>query len=107
MLATYLTWHLRQALADSPSPTSTSPPPPTRSPPPADQPRPGQRHRQAHPGGLPVYRYRDLLAHLATLDRQTVSFAGQRIEKLTTPTPVQRRVFELLGTAVRWPSRSQ
>jgi hypothetical protein len=49
---------------------------------------------------VPVYRYRDLLAHLATLDRQTITFAGQRIEKLTTPTPVQRRAFELLGATV-------
>ena len=50
--------------------------------------------------GLPVYRYRDLLAHLATLDRQTITFAGRPIQKLTTPTPVQRRAFELLGATV-------
>lgn len=38
--------------------------------------------------------------HLATLDRRTIVFDGQKIEKLTTPTPVQRRAFELLGTPV-------
>jgi hypothetical protein len=37
---------------------------------------------------------------LAALDRQTITFAGQKIEKLTTPTPVQYRAFQLLGAAV-------
>ncbi len=43
-------------------------------------------------------KYGDLLSHLSTLDRQTITFSGQRIEKLTSPTPAQRRAFELLGT---------
>src|ERR1019366_158825 len=47
-----------------------------------------------------AYRYRDLLEHLSTLDRQTINFAGQRIEKLANPTPVQRQAFELLGAPV-------
>jgi hypothetical protein len=100
MLACYLTWHLRQALAEL---TFTD----QHIPAPADPVAPAQRSAQAKakdaakhtPGGLPVYRYRDLLSHLSTLDRQTISFAGQRIQKLTTPTPVQARAFELLGTA--------
>ena len=50
--------------------------------------------------GLPICKYQDLLDHLSTLDRQRVTFAGQRIEKLTKPTPVQRRAFELLGSPV-------
>ncbi|MBV9012865.1 MAG: hypothetical protein JO272_12590, partial [Pseudonocardiales bacterium] len=49
---------------------------------------------------LPVRKYQDLLNHLATLDRQTIVFGGQKIEQLTTPTPVQRRAFELLGAPV-------
>jgi len=52
------------------------------------------------PDGLPLYRYRDLLEHLATLDRQIINFSGQRIEKLTLPTPVQARAFGLLGSPV-------
>jgi transposase len=99
-LACYLTWHLRQALAEL---TFTD----QHIPAPADPVAPARRSTQARakdaakhtPGGLPAYRYRDLLSHLSTLDRQTISFAGQRIEKLTTPTPVQARAFELLGTA--------
>jgi Transposase DDE domain len=101
MLACYLTWHLRQALAEL---TFTDPDIPT----PADPVAPAQRSAQATakdaakhtPGGLPAYRYRDLLEHLATLDRQTISFAGQKIQKLTTPTPVQARAFQLLDAPV-------
>ena len=101
MLACYLTWHLRAALAEL---TFTD----QHIPAPADPVAPARRSAQARakdaakhtPGGLPAYRYRDLLSHLSTLDRQTISFAGQRIEKLTTPTPVQARAFELLGSAV-------
>jgi hypothetical protein len=101
MLACYLTWHLRQALAEL---TFTD----QHIPQPADPVAPAQRSQQARAkdgakhnrDGLPVYRYRDLLAHLATLDRQTITFAGRRIQKLTTPTPVQRRAFELLGATV-------
>jgi len=101
MLACYLTWHLRQTLAEL---TYTD----QRIPAPADPVAAAQRSAQAkakdastHNGdGLPVYRYRDLLAHLATLSRQTIVFAGRKIEKLTTPTPVQARAFELLGAPV-------
>jgi hypothetical protein len=101
MLACYLTWHLRQALAEL---TFTD----QHIPQPSDPVAPTQRSQQAkakdgakhNRDGLPVYRYRDLLAHLATLDRQTITFAGRPIQKLTTPTPVQRRAFELLGATV-------
>jgi hypothetical protein len=101
MLACYLTWHLRQALAeltftDQHIPAPASPVAPARRSARARA-KDGSKH---HTGGLPVYRYRDLLAHLSTLDRQAITFAGQAIEKLTTPTPIQRRAFELLGTPV-------
>jgi len=101
MLACYLTWHLRQALAEL---TFTD----QDIPAPADPVAPAQRSAQATakdaakhtPGGLPAYRYRDLLEHLATLDRQTIDFAGQKLQKLTSPTPVQARAFQLLGAPV-------
>ena len=101
MLACYLTWHLRQALAeltftDQHIPAPASPVAPARRSPQAKA-KDASKHNAA---GLPVYRYRDLLAHLSTLDRQTITFAGQAIEKLTTPTPIQRRAFELLGAPV-------
>jgi transposase len=101
MLAAYLTWHLRQALAEL---TFTD----QHIPPPADPVAPARRSAQArgkdaakrNGGKLPVRKYGDLLGHLATLDRQTITFSGQRIEKLTSPTPVQRRAFELLGAPI-------
>lgn len=102
MLACYLTWHLRQTLAeltftDQHIPQASDPVAPARRSPQARA-KDGARHNR---DGLPVYRYRDLLAHLATLARQTITFNGrQKIEKLTTPTPVQRRAFELLGATV-------
>ena len=101
MLACYLTWHLRQALAEL---TFTDQHIPT----PADPVAPAQRSEQAkakdaakrNSDKLPVSSYQDLLGHLSTLSRQTIGFAGQEIEKLTTPTPVQARAFELLGAQV-------
>jgi len=101
MLAAYLTWHLRQAFAEL---TYTD-----QDIPPAHNPiAPAQRSTQAktkdatkrNADNLPVHKYQGLLKHLATLDRQTILFGAQKIEKLTTPTPVQRRAFELLGTPV-------
>jgi hypothetical protein len=101
MLAAYLTWHLREAFSEL---TSTD-----QDIPPAHDPiAPAQWSTQAktkdaskrNTDNLPVHKYQDLLNHLATLDRQTILFAGQKIEKLTTPTPIQRRAFELLGTPV-------
>jgi transposase len=101
MLACYLTWHLRAALAeltytDQHIPAAPSPVAPAQR---SAQARSKDASKQ-NAGKLPVRKYGDLLSHLSTLDRQTISFAGQRIEKLTTPTPVQARAFELLGTAV-------
>ena len=101
LLAAYLTWHLREALAEL---TFTDQHIPDRDDPVA----PAQRSPHAKtkdaikhtPDGLPLHRYKDLLHHLSTLDRQVINFNGQRIEKLTSSTPVQRRVFELLGAPV-------
>jgi hypothetical protein len=101
MLACYLTWHLRAALAEL---TFTDQHIPT----PADPVAPAQRSAEARgkdgakrtSDDLPVRKYQDLLDHLSTLTRQTISFAGQKIEKLTNPTPVQLRAFELLGAPV-------
>src|SRR6266851_3445899 len=101
MLACYLTWHLRQVLAeltytDQHIPAPTDPVAPAQRSAPAKA-KDGSKHNG---DGLPVRRYGDLLAHLSTLDRQTITFAGQKIENLTKPTPVQRRAFELLGAPV-------
>ena len=101
MLATYLTWHLRQALApltftDNTKPTREDPVIPARRSAAATAKDTGK----ITPDKLPVRGYHELVAHLATLTRNSVSFAGKRLEKLTTPTPEQRRVFDLLGKPI-------
>lgn len=103
MLAAYIVWHLREKLA---SLTFTDEHIPQRS----DPVTPAQRSNTAKnkdarkhtpdPDDLPVRSFRDLLAHLGTLNREIINFAGQRLEKLTTPTPTQRRVFELIGSPI-------
>jgi hypothetical protein len=101
MLAAYVTWHLREAFAPL---TFTD----QDIPEPADPVASAMRSPQAAkkdavkqtPDGLPLYRYRDLLEHLATLNRQIINFNGQKIEKITIPTQVQARAFDLLGSPV-------
>jgi hypothetical protein len=101
MLATYLTWHLRHALApltftDNQKPAREDPVIPARRSATAIAKDTGKITQDK----LPVRGYHGLVAHLATLTRNTVSFAGKRLEKLSIPTPEQRRVFELLGKTV-------
>ena len=101
MLATYLIWHLRQALApltftDNAKPAREDPVVPARRSASAAAKDTGK----ITPDKLTVRGYHELVAHLATLTRNTVSFAGKCLEKLATPTPEQRRVFELLGKPI-------
>jgi hypothetical protein len=101
MLAAYITGHLRETLAPL---TYTN----EHIPHPADPVAPAQRSpmaktKDAHkktPDGLPTRSFRDLLEHLSHLNRETINFTGQRINKITNPTPTQRRAFELLGVPI-------
>jgi hypothetical protein len=104
MLAAYLTWHLRRALARL---TFTDEHPPTRTDPVApahrskDAARKASRHHDQD--GQPVHSFRDLLTHLATLTRNDLQYGGPDgpiIPTLATPTPTQRRVFDLLNVAM-------
>jgi hypothetical protein len=100
-LACYLTWHLRTAWAPL---TYAGEHPPARDNPVA----PARRSRSADakaarktgPGDQPLRSFRDLLDHLATLTRETIRIAGQPIDKLTAPTPDQRRAFDLIGAPI-------
>ena len=101
MLAAYLTWHLRRALApltftDNNKPAREDPVSPARRSATATV----KDTAKITPDKLPVRGYHELISHLATLTRNTVSFNGRRLEKLSTPTPEQRRVFELLGKPI-------
>ena len=110
MLAYYVEWHMRKALApilfddhDSAEAAKSRP----------DMVAPAERSEAAKRKArtkitddhLPVHSFRTLLADLATIARNTVavtriSNGPARFEKLTRPTPVQQRAFDLLGVTL-------
>jgi hypothetical protein len=103
MLACYLTWHLRRAWApltytDDNLPAQDNPVAPAR--------RSGHAQAKAswqHDGaGRPYRSFRGLLAHLATLTRNQVRFAGTNatVAILAEPTSQQREAFELIGAPI-------
>jgi hypothetical protein len=101
MLACYLTWHLRQAWApltftDEHPPARVNPVAPARRSAAADAKAAGK----TGPGRQPVRGFRDLIDHLATLTRDTIRVGDQTVDKLTAPTPTQRRAFDLIGAPV-------
>jgi hypothetical protein len=101
MLAYYVEWHMRQALApilfddDQPeiaeAARSSIVAPAQRSS--AALAKAQTKH--AH-NGLPVHSFRTLLSDLRTIARNSVQFGGNSIEITTAPTALQQRVFELL-----------
>ena len=103
MLGCYLVWHLRRAWAPL---TFTGEDPAA----PADPVAPARRSaaaqakasRQHDHTGRPYRSFRSLLAHLATLTRNQVRFAGTTatVPMLTEPTSVQRDAFQLIGAAI-------
>ena len=101
MLAQYLVWHLRRALA--PLTYTDENPPPREDPVAAAQPSQtaiAKARTKTTPDGEPVRNFRDLLEHLATLTRNTTVFAARHLDILTTPTPTQRRAFDLIGAPI-------
>jgi len=103
MLACYLTWHLRRALAPL-TYTDQDPPAPANPVAPARRSAAAQAKAsgQHDPAGQPYRSFRALLEHLATLTRNQVRFAGTRatVAMLTEPTSTQRQAFELIGAAI-------
>jgi hypothetical protein len=108
MLAYYLEWHMRKALApllfdDTDQAAGEA----KRSSVVAQAQRSPSAMRKQNtgttPDGLPVHSFRTLLADLATLARNTIVTAvapGLPLTVLTRPTAVQQRAFELLDVAV-------
>ena len=104
MMAAYLVWHLREALAPL---TFTDEHPPTRENPVTPAVRSASASTKAatkrNETDEEVRGFRELLVHLGTLTRNTVRVATDTtnsFELLSTLTPTQRRVFELLGAPV-------
>jgi len=98
-LAAHLTWHLRRTLAEL---TYTDETPPTRTDPVApavrSQAAQAKTNTRTSTNGLPLHSYQGLLRHLGTLTRNDVQYGtnGPIVPTLAEPTPVQRRVFQLL-----------
>lgn len=102
MLALYLVWHLRKAWAPL---CFTDEAPPPRTDPVAPALRSPQAlakvSRRRRSDGAPVHSLATVLCELAALTRNTIVFTGgARVTKLSTPTPLQRRAFELLSTPI-------
>jgi len=105
MLACYLVWHLRRALAPL---CFTDEQPPQRTNPVERAQRSVEAAAKASRGqladGAPTHSFRTLLAHLGTLTRNQVRFTQQphpvTAELLATPTPTQRRAFDLIGAPI-------
>ena len=112
MLAYYVEWHMRQALApilfdDDDQETARSRrrsvvAPAERSP---QAQRKAQTKRTAQ--GEPVHSFQTLLRDLATIAKNTVVFNINHLDsgeaptfaRITVPTPLQQRAFDLLGIA--------
>jgi hypothetical protein len=103
LLAYYLEWHLRQALApllfddhDRAGAEAQRASPVAKA-----APSPAARRKattKRTDDGLPAHSFRSLLADLATLTRNTVRFGrAAATELLATPTPLQQRALDLLG----------
>ena len=104
MLAAYLVWHLRKAWAPL---CFTDEHPPVRSDPvaPAQRSPAATRKASTHhtPDGIPAHSFSTLLDHLATLTRDDIAFTTPtrtQIQKLATPTPTQRRAFQLIQAVI-------
>ncbi len=103
VLACYLTWHLRRAWAPLTF-TDENPPAPSDPVTPAHRSAAARAKasRQHDQAGRPYRSFRGLLAHLATLTRNQVRFAGAHatVPMLAEPTSQQREAFQLIGAAI-------
>jgi len=103
MLAYYVDWHMRRALAPLLFEDESLPEDRARRDAVAKaEPSAGvkaKKRRKKTPDGLPVHSFDTLLADLATQARVTYRVGGTKatFEQLTSPTPLQQRAFDLLG----------
>ena len=107
MLAYYVEWHMRRALApmlfdDDDKDAAAR----RRSSPVAKARRSAKAERKAltklTADGAPVHSFRTLLSDLATLVRNRIQPKdGSTFDILTTPSPLQQRAFDLLNVVPR------
>ena len=101
MLAAHLVWHLRRAWAPI---CFTDEQPPARTDPVAPAKRSTQAATKASSKHIsddqPAHSFATLLDELATLTRNQLRAADTTVDILATPTPLQHKAFELIGTTV-------
>jgi transposase len=108
MLAYYVEWHMRRALApvlfDDHDPVAAQALRPSVV---APAQRSAAAEAKAHSGrtvdGLPVHSFQTLLQDLRTLTLNSIQMGENTFQMVTTPTALQQRVFELLNVAYRAP----
>jgi transposase len=109
MLAYYVEWHMRKALApilfddhdkESAKSQRTSVVAPARRSKKALQ----KMHSKQTEDGIPVHSFQTLLKDLATLtknDVRTTTVPDAALEMFSTPTPLQKQAFKLLGISYK------
>lgn len=105
MLAYYVEWHMRQRLApilfddddrDAAAARRESIVEPAQRSPSAEH----KAARKRTADGTPVHSFRSLLAELGTIAKNRIrpkAQGAQTFDMVTTPTPFQKRAFDLLG----------
>src|SRR5262247_812493 len=107
MLAYYVEWHMRQALApllfDDDDKAAGEARRASVVAPAQRSPRAQRKTRTRRTDeGLPIHSFQTLLADLATVTQKRIRLGASRTETtmLTTPTPLQPRAFDLLQVAL-------
>jgi DDE family transposase len=107
MLAYYVEWHMRQALApllfDDDDKAAGEARRASVVAPAQRSPRAQRKTRtQRTDEGLPIHSFQTLLDDLATVTQNRIRFGASRTETtmLTTPTPLQQRAFDLLQVSL-------
>ncbi len=106
LLAYYVEWHMRQALApllfdDEDSAAGEAQRASVVAP---AQRSPGAQrkaHRQCTEAGTVVHSFASLLQDLATVAKNRVRLGSVEVDIITTPTPLQQRAFDLLRVSYR------
>jgi hypothetical protein len=99
MLAYYVEWHMKEALADMlfadpvDAPMRNNPVAPAEISPEARI----KLSTQKSPDGQPLHSFQTLLNDLATLNHQTLTFRSKSLVKFSAPTKIQGKAFRLLG----------
>ena len=104
MLAYYVEWHMRRALApllfdDEDREGAQAQRPSIVAPAQRSQSANKKAASKQTADGRPTHSFRTLLADLATLTRNRVRFGEQAFDMLATPTELQARAFQLLAVA--------